>query len=218
VKVASYNVHKFRGTDGIVSPARVIDVICELNADLVALQEIDCRFGQRGHRLEPETIEKKTGMRFLGQSDFPDRHGWHGNALLARGELKTYRRARLRLPGLEPRGAIVRWRAGRCRQGYCDRSQGVRCDDGAHRSEKREGDRPAGPCGLKLSLDTDRIVSKASPIAPPASKSRLREVANAASAVTARNVRRFLAAQRLEDSRQVLEGGAIRVTNCYGCN
>jgi endonuclease/exonuclease/phosphatase family metal-dependent hydrolase len=118
VKVASYNVHKFRGTDGIVSPARVIDVICELNADLVALQEIDCRFGQRGHRLEPETIEKKTGMRFLGQSDFPDRHGWHGNALLARGELKTYRRARLRLPGLEPRGAIVRWRAGRCRQGY----------------------------------------------------------------------------------------------------
>ena len=46
-------------------------------------------------------------MQLLVQSDVPYRHGWHGNALLVRGEPKSYRRSRLRLPGFEPRGAIV---------------------------------------------------------------------------------------------------------------
>jgi endonuclease/exonuclease/phosphatase family metal-dependent hydrolase len=46
-------------------------------------------------------------MRLLVQSDLPHGHGWHGNALLVREEPKSYRRLRLRLPGFEPRGAIV---------------------------------------------------------------------------------------------------------------
>jgi endonuclease/exonuclease/phosphatase family metal-dependent hydrolase len=46
-------------------------------------------------------------MQLLVQSDVPHRHGWHGNALLVRGEPKSYHRSRLRLPGFEPRGAIV---------------------------------------------------------------------------------------------------------------
>jgi len=46
-------------------------------------------------------------MQLLVQSDVPDGHGWHGNALLVRGEPILYRRSRLKLPGFEPRGAIV---------------------------------------------------------------------------------------------------------------
>ena len=46
-------------------------------------------------------------MRLLVQSDVSHRHGWHGNALLVRGEPLSYRRARLKLPGGEPRGAVV---------------------------------------------------------------------------------------------------------------
>ena len=46
-------------------------------------------------------------MHLLQQSDLPHCHGWHGNALLVRGEPISYRRSRLRLPGFEPRGAIV---------------------------------------------------------------------------------------------------------------
>ena len=43
----------------------------------------------------------------LAQSDAPDGHGWHGNALLVAREPKTYRRLRMQLPGVEPRGAII---------------------------------------------------------------------------------------------------------------
>lgn len=107
MKVASYNIHKCRGTDGRTSPARIVEVLKEINADLIALQEVDKRFGQKDGLLDLEAIRSETGMRLLVQSDLPQGHGWHGNALLVRADPKSYMRRRLRLPGFEPRGAIV---------------------------------------------------------------------------------------------------------------
>ncbi len=107
MKVASYNIHKCRGADGKVRPDRIIKVIAGIGADVVALQEVDRRFGHRRGLLDPAAIQRETGMRLLVQSDFPHGHGWHGNALLVRGEPISYRRSRLKLPGFEPRGAIV---------------------------------------------------------------------------------------------------------------
>lgn len=107
VKVASYNIHKCRGVDGVTSPGRIIEVIREIGAEVIALQEVDRRFGSRGGLLDPAAIERETGMRLLIQSDVAHRHGWHGNALLVRRHPLSYRRLRLKLPGSEPRGAIV---------------------------------------------------------------------------------------------------------------
>ena len=45
MKVASYNIHKCRGVDGVTRPDRIVEVIRELGADVVALQEVDRRFG-----------------------------------------------------------------------------------------------------------------------------------------------------------------------------
>ena len=107
VKVASYNIHKCRGVDGVTRPYRIIEVIRELRAEVIALQEVDRRFGRLGGLLDPSAIERETGMQLLVQSDVSHRHGWHGNALLVRGEPISYRRSRLKLPGGEPRGAVV---------------------------------------------------------------------------------------------------------------
>jgi endonuclease/exonuclease/phosphatase family metal-dependent hydrolase len=107
VKVASYNIHKCRGVDGITRPDRIIAVIRELASDVVALQEVDRRFGRRRGLLDPSSIERETRMQLLVQSDDSDQHGWHGNALLVRTDPIFYRRTRLELPGGEPRGAIV---------------------------------------------------------------------------------------------------------------
>ena len=107
MKVASYNIHKCRGVDGATRPDRIIGVVRELGADVIALQEVDRRFGRRAGLLDPSAIERETGMQLLVQSDVSHRHGWHGNALLVRGEPKSYRRSRLKLPGGEPRGAVV---------------------------------------------------------------------------------------------------------------
>ena len=39
--VASYNIHKYVGIDGVFDPERVTQVIKELKAEIVGLQEID---------------------------------------------------------------------------------------------------------------------------------------------------------------------------------
>ena len=106
MKVASYNIHKCRGVDGMVRPERIISVVKELSADLIALQEVDHRIGTRTGLLNPAMIESETGLKLLIQSDVVDGHGWHGNALLVRGEPLHYHRSRIHLPGIEPRGAV----------------------------------------------------------------------------------------------------------------
>jgi endonuclease/exonuclease/phosphatase family metal-dependent hydrolase len=107
LKVATYNIHKCRGTDGRSRPDRIISVLREIGAEVVALQEVDRRFGSRIGLLDLEALREETGLRLLAQSDAPDGHGWHGNALLVAREPRSYRRMRIRLPGVEPRGAII---------------------------------------------------------------------------------------------------------------
>jgi endonuclease/exonuclease/phosphatase family metal-dependent hydrolase len=106
LRVASYNVHKCVGTDGRFDPARVVAVIAELGADLVALQEVDRRFGRRTGLLDPAALEREAGLVPVAASPLPDGLGWHGNALLVRRGMEA-RLRRLALPGAEPRGAVV---------------------------------------------------------------------------------------------------------------
>ena len=47
IKVASYNMRKSIGTDRRRRPERTLQVLCEIGADIVALQEADKRFGAR---------------------------------------------------------------------------------------------------------------------------------------------------------------------------
>ena len=104
--VASYNVHKCVGTDKRFDPDRVARVIEELDADILALQEADRRFGRRDGLLDLAALERRTGLSLVPLSVAPRGHGWHGNALLARGA-RAIRIRRLVLPGGEPRGAAM---------------------------------------------------------------------------------------------------------------
>ena len=50
VKVASYNMRKAIGTDRRRNPERILQVLREIDADIIALQEADRRFGTRAAR------------------------------------------------------------------------------------------------------------------------------------------------------------------------
>jgi len=106
LRVASWNLHKCVGADGLFDPARSTAVIAEFGADVVALQEADKRFGRRTGLLDLGHLERAAGLVPLRVSDLPDGHGWHGNALLVRPGTEA-RIRRLNLPGAEPRGAVV---------------------------------------------------------------------------------------------------------------
>ena len=104
--VASYNVHKCIGIDGRFDPMRIASVIAELDADVVAIQEADKRFGRRSGLLDLKALEREAGLTLIPTSHEKDGHGWHGNALfLRKGKVRDMRR--LSLPGAEPRGALV---------------------------------------------------------------------------------------------------------------
>ncbi|NMG39412.1 EEP domain-containing protein [Chelativorans sp. ZYF759] len=104
--IASYNIHKCVGSDGRFDPGRIAEVIAEIDPDVIALQEADKRFGRRDGLLDMEAIEKRTGLVPASVSTLASGHGWHGNALLYRSGAITGVE-RLKLPGAEPRGAII---------------------------------------------------------------------------------------------------------------
>lgn len=104
--VASYNVHKCVGMDNLFDPERVASVIREIDADIVALQEADERFGHRSGLLDLRRLERDTDLVPVQPPMHSKSHGWHGNVLLLRAAV-VRNVEHLRLPGVEPRGALV---------------------------------------------------------------------------------------------------------------
>jgi endonuclease/exonuclease/phosphatase family metal-dependent hydrolase len=104
--VASYNVHKCVGLDKRFDPDRTAAVITEIGADIVALQEADQRFGRRAGLLDLARLKGECGLVPVSLTGSPKGHGWHGNVLLFReGRVRDVHQ--IRLPGVEPRGALV---------------------------------------------------------------------------------------------------------------
>ncbi len=102
---ATYNIHKAVGVDGRRDADRIIRVLREVDADVIALQEVDRRFGQRASVL-PRAMLDDTPWRPVPVAKRRRSLGWHGNALLVRRTFKHLAAGALELPTLEPRGAV----------------------------------------------------------------------------------------------------------------
>ncbi|MDQ3245474.1 MAG: endonuclease/exonuclease/phosphatase family protein [Pseudomonadota bacterium] len=130
ITFASYNMRKAIGTDRRRRPDRVLDVLKEIDADVVALQEADKRFGGRGAAVPHELMDAHghyrpvvLGIRNRRMLDrLPEKGrahaerilkvngrsmGWHGNALLVKEHVGIIDAAIIELPTLEPRGAVL---------------------------------------------------------------------------------------------------------------
>lgn len=105
LKIASYNIHKGVGLDRKCDPDRILSVLAELDADVVALQECDRRFGQRQSVLPRARIEDSR-YRPVAIDTRPGSLGWHGNGFLVKKTVEIVDTAALTLPALEPRGAV----------------------------------------------------------------------------------------------------------------
>ncbi|MEP7223059.1 MAG: endonuclease/exonuclease/phosphatase family protein [Novosphingobium sp.] len=106
ITFASYNIHKAVGVDRRRDPDRILSVLREIDADVIALQEADRRFGERASVIPRHAIDEHTPWRAVALGGRPDSMGWHGNALLVRRGIKVLSAAAVPLPMLEPRGAV----------------------------------------------------------------------------------------------------------------
>jgi endonuclease/exonuclease/phosphatase family metal-dependent hydrolase len=126
ITLASYNMHKAVGLDGRRDPHRILRVLQEIDADVVALQEADRRIGGRGSTVPHELIDSQglykpvhLGVRHKRVFEKARKHtdrllkldtrniGWHGNAILVKPDVGVLDCAALELPTLEPRGAVI---------------------------------------------------------------------------------------------------------------
>lgn len=107
VRLISYNMRKAVGLDRKRAPGRILDVINRLDGDIVLLQEADKRLGDRPAALPRRMIEENSDFTVAPLAPNDVSLGWHGNAVLVRKGLTVLDTARLDLPGLEPRGAVL---------------------------------------------------------------------------------------------------------------
>ncbi|MGH7257940.1 MAG: endonuclease/exonuclease/phosphatase family protein [Nitrospiraceae bacterium] len=102
--LATYNVHRCIGTDGRYDPGRVVAVLKELDADVIALQELD---SPAHHGLELlESIANELKLIPIAGPTLLERKCHYGNAILTRCAPMEVRLVDLSQFGREPRGAI----------------------------------------------------------------------------------------------------------------
>jgi endonuclease/exonuclease/phosphatase family metal-dependent hydrolase len=104
LRVASYNVHGCVGTDGRRDSARVANVLRNLDADVIALQEVD--FHDVDEHVMPDDLIAQL-PDFQAVTAPIERHGLpFGNALLTRLPVTSTKRICLAYPQCEPRTAL----------------------------------------------------------------------------------------------------------------
>jgi endonuclease/exonuclease/phosphatase family metal-dependent hydrolase len=114
-RIASYNLHKCRGVDGRVVPARIIDVIQELDADILCLQEVvnapEYRSPIKGRRMFDQAgdiARSLPGYAWAFGANRPLHGGTYGNMTLTRLALRRWHNHDVSRPrkGREERGVL----------------------------------------------------------------------------------------------------------------
>jgi endonuclease/exonuclease/phosphatase family metal-dependent hydrolase len=105
LRVVTYNVHKCRGLDRRVRPARIADVLRVVDADVIALQEvIGSGNGCPGQATE---LAEELGMHWVFGENRKLHGAGYGNAVLSRLPLASHRNLDLTVPGgHEERGCL----------------------------------------------------------------------------------------------------------------
>jgi len=107
VRVASYNIHGGVGRDGRCDLDRVVQVIAELDADLIGLQEVGSGTPRAIDAPQWDYLGERLAMAAIPGPTLQRAHGPFGNALLSRHPAAAVRHIELNVPPFEPRAALV---------------------------------------------------------------------------------------------------------------
>ena len=106
VKILSYNIKNCQGMDGVVSYQRVADVIKRIDADVVALQELDSATVRSKGVVVLDELARLTGMHKTYGASIDYQGGKYGIGVLTKEEPLSWKR--VPLPGREePRSLLI---------------------------------------------------------------------------------------------------------------
>src|SRR5437868_11699595 len=104
LRVVTYNIHKCRGMDRRTRPQRIVDVLLELDADIIALQEVLNAEGSGADARQAEYIaDELGGYELFFTPACHVKRGSYGNALLSRRRTRGARSYEITWRHQEPR-------------------------------------------------------------------------------------------------------------------
>jgi endonuclease/exonuclease/phosphatase family metal-dependent hydrolase len=103
LRVVTYNVHRCKGIDGRLRPDRVVDVLREVDADIVALQEVVSADGEGD---QARYIGEALGLHWALGENRKLKGAAYGNVALSRYPLRVVKNHDISVTGRERRGAF----------------------------------------------------------------------------------------------------------------
>lgn len=112
VRVATYNVHKCIGMDQRLRPDRILHVLKEIDADIIALQEVVSLNGLTREHEQPRYLAEELGYEYIMGDVRKHRGGMYGNLILSRSRITEQCTYNLSVERREERGCVradVEW-------------------------------------------------------------------------------------------------------------
>jgi len=106
LRVATYNIHKARGIDGRTKPERILKVLKELQADVIALQEVISFADQEGGRDQAHYFGKELGMHVCVGQTRTIKGAIYGNILLTKLQVRRIENYDISVRWREQRGCL----------------------------------------------------------------------------------------------------------------
>jgi endonuclease/exonuclease/phosphatase family metal-dependent hydrolase len=106
MRIVTYNVHKCRGMDRREHPARIVEVLRETRADIIALQEVLSVEGYARERNQARFIAEELGMSYHLGENRRLQGGAYGNVILSRLPLRAAHNYDITWSGRERRGCL----------------------------------------------------------------------------------------------------------------
>lgn len=106
LRIATYNIHKARGLDTRIKPRRILEVLRELDADFVALQEVVSRNGSGRDEDQVRYLSEEMGYYSALGENRSHKGGAYGNVVLARFPIDASHNYDISTVGRERRGCL----------------------------------------------------------------------------------------------------------------
>ena len=106
LRIATYNIHKCVGLDRRLRPERIVEVLREIDADIIALQEVHCLQGSEDQHDQAHFIARELELDFRLGENRQLKGGAYGNVVLSRFPMVAARNHDISIVGREQRGCL----------------------------------------------------------------------------------------------------------------